>query len=850
MSTTKKRTVGQRLRQERERLNWSQGQLAEKIGTTSLSINRWEHDKAAPRPFYRAELCRVFNISAEALFDVDEDPQEKDTDLPVIWNVPHLRNLYFTGREEVLAYLHEVLSARKTVALTQPRAISGLGGIGKTQTAVEYTYRYGSEYTAVLWARADFHRSLVSDFVAIAALLNLSEQEEADQGHVVEAVKRWLQGHHHWLLILDNADDLEMVSDFLPTRGGGHVLLTSRSQATGPNIKGIELEKMARQEGALLLLRRAKLLAEDAPLGYASEKDLREAEAINEILDGLPLALDQAAAYIEEHQCGLADYLLLYQTRRAALLQRRGTLSKRDYPRSVATTWSLSFEQIQRIDPIAADVLRLCAFLHPDAIAESMLLEGAIALDEVLQPIINDPIRLHDVIAELRKYSLVRRNPETKTLTIHRLVQSVLKDAMDRETQQAWAERTVRLVDQVFPEPEFPQWANCQQYLPHAQVCAELAEQWDMMFPAAARLHYRTGNYLYKRERYIEVEPFYLRALSIHEQGPQPVHPEVARILHSLALLYNELGKYEQVGAFLQRALTIYEQTLEPTHPEVASTLNDLAAWYGTLGKYDQAVPLMQRVLAIREQVLEPSHPDIATSFSTLGVIYVYQGKYQQAEMLLQRCLAIREQVLGRNHPDVADCLVNLSMPYRCQGKYQQAEVLLQRAISILEQELGNRPMLATTLSHLGKLYWRWEKYEQAESLYQRALSIYEQVLGPDHPHVGACLNGLASVYTALDKYQQAETLLLRALTIREQTLGPDHPSVAEVLHNMTTLYEKQGKFAKAEPSYQRALTIRAQTLGPGHPDFATTLAGYTNLLRKMGRACEAVALEEHAKAI
>jgi NB-ARC domain len=201
------------------------------------------------------------------------------------------------------------------VALTQPHAISGLGGIGKTQTAVEYAYRYRAEYTAVLWTRADFHKSLVSDFVALAALLNLPEQEEADQGRVVEAVKRWLQAHSRWLLVLDNADDLEMVYDFLPLRGRGHILLTSRAQATGPAIKGIALDMMGREEGALLLLRRAKLLGEDAPLEYASEQDRSEAETTCEMLDGLPLALDQAAAYVEENQCRFADYLALYQTR-------------------------------------------------------------------------------------------------------------------------------------------------------------------------------------------------------------------------------------------------------------------------------------------------------------------------------------------------------------------------------------------------------------------------------------------------------------------------------------------------------------------------------------------------------
>src|SRR5260370_32378229 len=204
-------------------------------------------------------------MRAEVLFGLEEG-EEEATILPAIWNVPHLRNLYFTGREQVLAHLQETLNGKKTVALTQASAISGLGGIGKTQVAVEYAYRYGSKYQTILWVNADTHKSLVSDFVTLASLLNLPEKDAADQRRAVDAVIRWLQGHHQWLLILDNADDLEMVYDFLPARGAGHTLLTSPSQATGPNIKGIELERMEREEGTLFLLRRGEGIASEDPL--------------------------------------------------------------------------------------------------------------------------------------------------------------------------------------------------------------------------------------------------------------------------------------------------------------------------------------------------------------------------------------------------------------------------------------------------------------------------------------------------------------------------------------------------------------------------------------------------------
>src|SRR5438067_2254461 len=201
MNTLQRPTIGHRLLQERKNRSWSQQTLANKISTTVQNINRWEHDKATPQPHHRAKLCEVFEKSADELFG---EPEEEE--LPPIWNVPHLRNLYFTGRENILVQLHSILNNKKSVALSQTIAISGLGGIGKTQTALEYAYRYSDEYKAVLWVRADSHEALVSNFIALADLLKLPEKNEADENCIITAVKRWLQEHTQWLLILDNAD--------------------------------------------------------------------------------------------------------------------------------------------------------------------------------------------------------------------------------------------------------------------------------------------------------------------------------------------------------------------------------------------------------------------------------------------------------------------------------------------------------------------------------------------------------------------------------------------------------------------------------------------------------------------
>ena len=191
--------------------------------------------------------------------------------------------------------------------LAQPQAISGLGGIGKTQLAIEYAYRHRDEYRAVLWVNAASRDTIISSFLDLAVQLQLSEQEEQDQNRIVAAVKAWCATNESWLLIFDNADDLPLVEDFLPPDGNGHLLLTTHDQAPGSLAHVLAVETLDLEHGILLLLRRAKVLQPGQSLEQPSAADRTAAEAIVRAMDGLPLALEQVGAYIEEMQCSLAS---------------------------------------------------------------------------------------------------------------------------------------------------------------------------------------------------------------------------------------------------------------------------------------------------------------------------------------------------------------------------------------------------------------------------------------------------------------------------------------------------------------------------------------------------------------
>jgi tetratricopeptide (TPR) repeat protein/DNA-binding XRE family transcriptional regulator len=845
------------LRQFRAGARLSQQKLSKKLRVHRNTVVAWERGDYLPKtPSRIKELADALRLGKEdterlsrAAFRGPSPKHQEESEPRVetisvslasslFWNVPYRRNPFFTGREIVLKRLHDMLTSEKAAALTQ--AISGLGGVGKTQTAVEYAYRYTGDYKTILWARADSRETLVSDFLSIANLLKLPEKDEQDHSRVVNACKRWLNEHADWLLILDNAEDLALASDFIPAGSKGHTLLTTREQVTGAMAQRIELATMNPEEGALFLLRRAKMLATDAPLDNISLADRTRAREISQSMGGLPLALDQAGAYIEATECGLAGYLERYKQQRAKLLELRGEADAYGHPKPVATTWSLSFDRVQEANSAAADLLRLCAFLHPDAIPEEIITAGAPDLGSRLRPFATDLIKLDTVISELRKYSLLSRNPDTQSLTIHRLVQAVLKDAMGKVAQRKWAERAVRAVNRAFPDPEFAVWDRCQRCLPHVQACAALIKQWNIAFPEAARLLHETGCYLTERGRYREAKPLLRKALGIRELCLGAGHADVAESLNELAILYNKQGKHAQAEKLYQRVLVILEQALGPGHPHVGKTLNNLALLYHEQGKYTQAEPLYQQALALYEQTFGPEHLEVAVSLNNLGLLYEKQGRYAQAASLHQRSLAIRRQVLGPEHPKVGNSLNNLAIVYRAQCDYARAEPLLYEALSILKKTVGpEHPFIASSLNNLAEIYRAQGKYIQAEPLHLQALAMRRKLLESDHPHIAISLNNLARLYVQQGKYAQAEPLYRQALAIREKALGPEHPEVAQTLSNLAEFYHTQNNYSEAEPLYSRALAIWKRTLGLEHPDVATNLERYADLLRKMKRETE-----------
>ena len=825
---------GEILRTFRRRQPLTQQQVAAELGMHRNTIGSWEHGDFLPESKgIVLELARVLHL------DDQETRQLLEASLTALapyWNVPYPRNPLFTGRGEILDTLHQRLSPNLSIASTQSHAIYGLGGIGKTQLAVEYAYRYALEYTAIFWITAESDETIMGSFLALAEMLQLPERREADQQRIVVAVQQWLSSHKEWLLIWDNLEDLELLLRFLPPARQGTMLITTWRQALGTLAQGIKLSPMEPEEGMIFLLKRAKLLSPEAtreqvqqlaarlPTEYAAARELVT------LMGGLPLAFDQAGAYIEETGCGLSDYLERFEKQRTYFLDRRGAFGG-NHPQSVTATFRLLWQRIEQEQSVAADLLRIAAFLHAEAIPEEIFLGDASSSTAMGSPIATDPTQLDLAIATLRSLSLVQRQAELHTLSIHRLVQAVLREEMHEQEREQWQQRTLRILHALFPEfGTRDSWKQCERLLPHVlTIAAAIPDHIDAQ--NMADLLRKAADYLRRRAQYEQAEELYLRALHIWEEVVGPEYLHLAFPLDGLAALYREQGKYEQAEAFYQQALHIREQRLGPEHLDLTRPLNGLALLYYEQGKYKQAEPLYQRALRIRERELGPQHSEVASLLSNLANLYAEQGKYEQAEPLYERALCIWEEALGSEHPDVAYALNNLAFLYYEQGKYEQAEPLHQRALLIWEKALGPKhPHMAYSLDGLASLYREQGKYAQAEELYQRALHIWEEALGPEHQVMASSLNGLATLLVVQGRYKEAEPFYQRALIIREHHLGQHHPDTAQTLSGLATCFQKQGRLVEAASLSERALLIGTQSLGDLHPKTIAMRTQYAEL--------------------
>jgi TIR domain/NB-ARC domain len=471
----------------------------------------------------RRKLLNSISITSERKSDATPPPFPGSTDkqqamkrpqrypgiLPAIWNVPPSNGI-FTDRDPALAALYEVFKeGQDGKVLTH--AINGLGGIGKTQVAIEYAHRYNHRYDAVLWVDASNEQTFTEHLITLTQLIALQEQMTAMLStsyamvNLKLVVKQWLQalaGDMRWLLILDNIEDFTLINDFIPAGGNGHILMTVRAQAVGTVASSrYRLPDMSAEDGALLLLRRTGKFGSQVLLQDVAPADLVAAQKLSHLMGNLPLALDQAGAYVDLVDVELADYLEYYHNSRLRprLLEQRGEPTMH-HPDPVATTWNDSFAVIREHNPDAYSLLLLCSFLHHEVIPEEVIFKGAVALP-IFQTFAHDQLQRDAAFIALRKHSLLIRENQTKTFSMHPLVQVVLRDSLSEAEQREWAEHAVNAVYLALHAAEqatdLLSSHHCPRYFVQVQVCSHAIKQWSIVSDTAVRLLHLMGKHMY-----------------------------------------------------------------------------------------------------------------------------------------------------------------------------------------------------------------------------------------------------------------------------------------------------------------------------------------------------------------
>jgi tetratricopeptide (TPR) repeat protein len=644
--------------------------------------------------------------------------------LPSVWNIP-ARNPNFTGRADMLADLDRALGAGPTVTVS---AVHGMGGVGKTQLATEYAYQHASRYDVMWWIAAEESATIPDQFAALAAQLGIDAS--GDPLAVRAAVHDRLRQANGWLLIFDNVDSATEVRDWIPTspqRPGipGHVLITTR-RGGFRSLGGVLDINVLDIEPAIKLLRTR-----------VPDIDPASAEEIAEFLGRLPLALTQAAAYLDATGMPAAEYLQLLRTRTAEML-RRGEMAE-GANATVATLWDLSLQRLANYRPAAVQLLDLCAYLAPDAIPLDLFTNHAYLLPEPLAREAADPLEFTELLAALVDYSLVKRS--AGELQLHRLVQAAIRarhfvqHAGSESTEWLPFDVALRLLlsdapSRIIEAPEnWPRWAIL---LPHVLAATGLdangsvAQSFDI---DASWLLDRAGTYLQVHGRLHAARRLLERALSIAETADGPEHRRVGAALNNLALVLRDLGDPAAARPLLERALSIAETADGPEHPNVGIHLGTLASVLRDLGDPAAARPLLERAVGITEAAYGPEHPHVGIYLGSLALVLRDLGGPAAARPLLERAVDITEAAYGPKHPHVGTYLGHLALVLRDLGEPAAARPLLERAVGITEAAYG-----------------------------------------PEHLHVGIYLSHLAPMLQDLGDPAAAQPLLERAKAIRERT--------------------------------------------------------------------------------
>ncbi|MGW7210593.1 tetratricopeptide repeat protein [Streptomyces sp. NPDC054837] len=718
---------------------------------------------------------------------------------PGVVNLP-VRASLFVGRVAEFELLREVLNGSdKGTAV-----VHGLGGVGKSALAATYAARCVGEANPVWWITADSPESVSRGLAQLALALLPGRTSLLALQAQAEWATAWLASHEGWLLILDNVEDTADIMPLLARLPSGRVIVTSRRATGWDQLSLLTLRLDVLEPGqAIELLERVA----GPPLG---NDWLEGAERLCAELGHLPLAIEQAGAYIREGVLSPDEYLALLHQWPDQLLDQ--VVEGTDPARSIGRIWQLTLDRLSE-SPLPGDLLRMLSWYGSDSIPLA-LLEGRA-----------ESPRVRAAIRRLAAYNMISLD-DSASISVHPLVQALARtpDISDRHRQfadvHAAQGEAVRALREAIPEgwDDPATWPTWRRLMPHLTA---LVDHTPLERDSAVMLSLISdaGQFLRNQGSVATAVAYAERVLAGAERVYGPGSPHTLAARNDLAGAHRAAGNFKRAIPLLEATLADYERFLSRDHPDALAARSNLAGAYAAVGGLRRAVPLYEQVVADRARILGESHPGTLASRNNLAGAYQDSGDLRRAVPLLESTLADYERVLGRDHPDTLVALGNLARAYEAQGDITRAIEFYQQALDTRSRVLGtDHPDTLAVLNNLAVVHQTRGEFGRAIEFHERALQSRLRVLGPDHPATMASLNNLARARAEDDDLPQAVPLYETSLIDHERVLGPDHPDTMAVRSNLAGAYRALGNMTSAIPLYRQAFLDSIRVLGSDHP--------------------------------